>query len=43
MKIVSFSVNTKIDVFLWGINNINKDREDIRSIKKFIKADKSLL
>jgi len=35
--------NTVIDALLWGINNINEDREDIRTIQKFIVPDKKLI
>jgi len=35
--------NTVIDALLWGIKNINKDREDIQSIQKFIDTNKKLI
>ena len=35
--------NTVIDALLWGIKNINKEREDIQSIQKFIAEDKKLI
>jgi UDP-N-acetylglucosamine 2-epimerase (non-hydrolysing) len=35
--------NTVIDALLWGVKHINTEREEIKSIQKFIENDKKLI